>query len=81
MKRLYHKRRKGATFSLLVCALSEAKGMDKTMTEEQYEREKNYKTSRAIVKAMLDKGLVTEKEYKKIDTKLVGRYRPLFGSI
>jgi len=31
MKRLYHKRRKGATFSLLVCALSEAKGMDKTM--------------------------------------------------
>ena len=51
------------------------------MTKEQFEREKDYQTSRAIVKVMLDKGLVTEKEYKKIDTKLAGRYRPLFGSI
>jgi hypothetical protein len=29
MKRLYRKRRKGETFALLVCALSEAKGMEK----------------------------------------------------
>lgn len=51
------------------------------MTKEQFEREKNYQTSRVIVKSMLDKGLVTEKEYKKIDTKLACEYRPLFGSI
>lgn len=51
------------------------------MTKEQFEREKNYQTSRAIVKSMLNNGVITEKEYKKIDTKLVGRYRPLIGSI
>ena len=50
------------------------------MTKERFEREKNYQTSRAIVKSMLNNGVITEKEYKKIDTKLVGRYRPLIGS-
>ena len=51
------------------------------MTKEQFEREKNYQTSRSVVKSMLNNGVITEKEYKKIDTKLVGRYRPLIGSI
>ena len=51
------------------------------MTKEQFKREKNYQTSRSVVKSMLDNGLITEKEYKKIDTKLVGRYRPVIGSI
>lgn len=35
MKRLYRKRRKGETFALLVCALSEAKGMEKNMRENK----------------------------------------------
>ena len=51
------------------------------MTKEQFEREKNYQASRAVVKSMLNNGLITEKEYKKIDTKLVGKYCPLIGSI
>jgi len=51
------------------------------MTKEQFQREKKYQISRSVVKSMLDKGLVTEKEYKKIDTKLASKYRPLFGSI
>ena len=55
--------------------------MNCMMTKEQFQREKNYQTSRTVVKSMLDKGLVTEKEYKKIDTKLVAKYRPVIGSI
>ena len=55
--------------------------MNCMMTKEQFEREKNYQTSRAIVKVMLDKGLVTEKEYKKIDTKLVAKFQPIIGTL
>ena len=51
------------------------------MTKEQFEREKNYQVSRSIVSSWLKKGIITEKEYKKIDTKLASKYRPLFGSI
>ncbi len=55
--------------------------MNCMMTKEQFEREKNYQASRAVVKLMLNNGVITEKEYKKFDTKLVSEYRPLFGSI
>ena len=51
------------------------------MTREQFEREKNYQVSRSIVSLWLKKGIITEKEYKKIDTKLEGKYCPLIGSI
>ena len=55
--------------------------MNCMMTKEQFQREKNYQASRTIVKSMLNNGLITEKEYKKIDTKLVAKYRPVMGSI
>ena len=55
--------------------------MNCMMTKERFEREKNYQTSRAVVKSMLNNVLISEKEYKKIDTKLVSKYHPLFGSI
>ena len=51
------------------------------MTKEQFEREKNYQTSRAIVKSMLNNGVITEKEYKKIDTMLTKKYNPLLGNV
>jgi len=40
------------------------------MTKEQFEREKNYQVSRSIVKSMLNSGVITEKEYEKIDKRL-----------
>lgn len=51
------------------------------MTKEQFEREKNYRTSLSIVNHLLNKGIITEKEYHKIDTILVQKHRPVFGSI
>lgn len=51
------------------------------MTKEQFEREKNYRISQAITKSMLNKGLITDREYKKIDTILKHKYRPVFGSL
>ena len=51
------------------------------MTSEQFEREKNYRTSLAITKNLLNKGIITEKDYRKIDTILAQKNRPIFGSI
>ena len=51
------------------------------MTKEQFECEKNYRISQAITKSMLNKGFITDREYKKIDTILKHKYRPVFGSL
>ena len=51
------------------------------MTKEQFNREKNYRVSISIAKNLLDKGIISEKDYRKIDTTLAQKYRPIFGSI
>ena len=51
------------------------------MNKEQFEREKNYRVSITISKNLMDKGIISEKDYRKIDTRLVQKYRPIFGSI
>ena len=51
------------------------------MTKDQLEREKNYRISIHIAKKLLKNGTISEKEYKKIDTKLTAKYRPVFGTI
>ena len=51
------------------------------MTKEQFEREKNYRTSQVIVKSMLKNRIITDREYKKIDTTLKYKYRPVFGGL
>lgn len=51
------------------------------MTKEQLEREKNYRVSISLLKTLLDKGLITKKDYRKIDTRLAQKYRPVFGSL
>lgn len=51
------------------------------MNKEQFNREKKYRVSIAIAKNLMDKGIISEKDYRKIDTRLVQKYRPIFGSI
>jgi hypothetical protein len=51
------------------------------MTHEQFEREKNYRVSLTISKAMLSKRLITEKEYSKIDSMLITKYKPILGGL
>jgi len=51
------------------------------MSHEQFEREKNYRVSLSIAKAMLSKGIISEQEYSIIDTMLIARYRPIIGSL
>ena len=51
------------------------------MTKEQFEREKNYRVSIAILKTMLLRQLINEKEYKQIDSMLIKKYKPVIAGI
>jgi len=54
---------------------------DTTMTAEQFDREKSYGASLSLAKSLLSKGLLTKKEYAKIDTILKGKYHPIIGGL
>lgn len=51
------------------------------VTEEQFDREKRYQASMNMFRTMLKNGLITEEQYAIIDTKMLEKYRPLFGDI
>lgn len=51
------------------------------MTHKQFEHGKNYRTSFAIAKMMLAKGIINEKDYQKIDTILLEKHQPLLGDL
>lgn len=51
------------------------------MTQEQFEREKAYGVTLSIARSMLKSGLINEREYKKIDTMMLNKYRPILGSL
>lgn len=46
----------------------------KPMTVEQFETEKNYRLSMYIFKKMLTDGVITNSEYKKIETIIAKKY-------
>ena len=51
------------------------------MSKEQMRREKLYQATMSIVRKMLAEGLITEEEYRQIDTMFLEKYRPLFGTL
>ena len=51
------------------------------MNQEQFEREKEYESRMSIFRKMLKSGIITKKEYNKIDTIFVKKYAPIFGTL
>ena len=51
------------------------------MTPEQMRDDMRYQAALSVAKGMLEKGLITEEEYAKIDTRLLEKYRPYLGSL
>ncbi|MGI6176251.1 MAG: SHOCT domain-containing protein [Christensenellales bacterium] len=51
------------------------------MTNDQFDREKNYGAAMALSRTMLSKGLISEKDYRKIDTIYKAKYRPVIGAL
>ena len=50
------------------------------MTTEQLTAERDYRLSMSIVHSMLKDGLLTKKEYHKIDTIMTKKYEPILGN-
>lgn len=51
------------------------------MTAEQFEREKNYQVTLYIAKSMLEKELIDKKDFNRIRTMLIRKYKPIIGSL
>ena len=51
------------------------------MTAAQFDREKNYGAIMAVARTMLSKGLISEKDYRKIDTIHKAKHRPIIGAL
>ena len=51
------------------------------MTNEELKCEMEYQIRRNIVNKMLKEKIITEQDYKEIDTKLLRKYEPVFGSL
>lgn len=51
------------------------------MSKEQLTNEKLYQATMSMVRKMLAEGLITEEEYRQIDTMFLEKYRPVFGTL
>ena len=51
------------------------------MTKEQFKRETGYGAAMALARVMLSKGIITDRDYRKIDTMLKAKYRSIIGSL
>lgn len=51
------------------------------MTREEGKREIVFQLTMSAARQMLEKGLISEEEYKQFDTRMQQKYRPIFGSL
>ncbi len=51
------------------------------MNDEDFEREKAYQTTMSLVRQLRNNGAVNDEEYKKIDTIMLEKYRPILGTL
>ena len=51
------------------------------MSYEEGKREIIYQMTMSTARQMLEKGLISEEEYKQFDTKMQQKYSPIFGTL
>ena len=49
--------------------------------KEQFKAERLYLMSLSVAKSMLQKGVISEKEYREMDAILLVGYRPILGTL
>ena len=49
------------------------------MTEEQFEREKNYQAGLAVARAMLRQEVIDEADMRHIEARLKEKFKPVLG--
>lgn len=51
------------------------------MRKEEFRNEKMYQATMSIARKMLKEGIVSEEEYRQIDTIFLEKYKPVFGTL
>ena len=51
------------------------------MSREEFRNEKLYQTTMYFVRKMLSEGIISEEEYRQIDTIFLEKYKPVFGTL
>lgn len=51
------------------------------MNKKKFKAEKLYSISLSLAKSMLEKGIISNKEYMEIDTILLDKYHPTLGTL
>ncbi len=51
------------------------------MSKEEFRNEKLYQTTMHIAGKMLEEGIISEEEYRQIDTIFLEKYKPVFGTL
>jgi len=51
------------------------------MSRDNFNRERLYQASVAVARIMLNRGVITQDEYCRIDTILLEKYQPILGSL
>ena len=51
------------------------------MRKEEFRNEKLYQTTMSIARKMLQEGIISEEEYRRIDTIFLEKYKPVFGTL
>lgn len=51
------------------------------MNKKKFKAEKLYSISLSVAKSMLEKGIISKKEYMEIDAMLLDKYHPILGTL
>ena len=51
------------------------------MNKEDFRNEKLYQTTMHLARKMLEEGIISEEEYRQIDTIVLEKYKPVFGTL
>lgn len=51
------------------------------MNRKEFRNEKLYQTTMNLARRLLSEGIISEKEYCRIDTIFTDRYKPIFGTL
>ena len=51
------------------------------MSKADFRNEKLYQTTMHLARKMLEEGIISEEEYRQIDTIFLEKYKPVFGTL
>ena len=52
-----------------------------SMSKEEFRKEKLYQTTMHLVRKLLEDGVISTEDYRRIDAVFLKKYQPLFGSL